>query len=155
MNTDVCTDSSDSENSDVSIQEDIQKDELMNLPCVDAIKNATLVLVEFGKTTKRCSNKYRYAAICLSNVEEDGDVKVMCMKGYGDSGRLSKWMTRIFLMCSSTRFCKSSLNLILSVSGIVLFMNSKGILMCLRAVKRKTIESKWTLTVYILKVTFV
>lgn len=62
--TDVCTDSSDSEDSDVSIQEDIQKDATCELPCVDAIKNATLVLVEFGKTTKRCSNKYRYAAIC-------------------------------------------------------------------------------------------
>lgn len=140
--TDVCTDSSDSEDSDVSIQEDIQKDVTYELPCVHAIKNATLVLVEFGKTTKRCSNKYIYAAICLSNVEEDGDVKFMFMKGVGDSGRLSKWMTRIFLMCSSTRFFKSSPNLILSVSGIVFFINLKGILMCLRAVKRKTIVSK-------------
>lgn len=40
--TDVCTDSSDSEDSDVSIQEDIQKDVTCELPCVDAIKNATL-----------------------------------------------------------------------------------------------------------------
>lgn len=95
------------------------------MPCVDAIKNATLVLVEFGKTTKMCSNKYRYAAICLSNVEEDGDVKVMCMKGVGDSGRLSKWMTRIFLTCSSTRFLKSSPNLILSVRNSI-FYEFKG-----------------------------
>lgn len=89
--TDVYTYSSDSEVSDIPIHEAIEKDVTGELPCVDAIKHGTFVLVEFGETTKkRCSNKYRYAAICLSNVEEDGDVKVMCMKGVGDSGRLFK-----------------------------------------------------------------
>lgn len=40
------------EDSAVSIQEDIQKDVTCELPCVDAIKNAILVLVEFGNNKK-------------------------------------------------------------------------------------------------------
>ena len=60
-------------------------------PFVDGVTIGTYVLVEFETTTKRQSTrptKYRYAAICQSNVEDDGEVKVMCMRAVNNSGKL-------------------------------------------------------------------
>jgi hypothetical protein len=58
-------------------------------PKVENIKNGTFVVVEFY-TARKVSIKYKYAAICLSDIEDDGEVKVMCMRVMKDSGRLFK-----------------------------------------------------------------
>lgn len=45
---------------------------------VDSVKNGTFLLAEFKGTQKNTS--YRYLCVAESEVEEDGEVRVMCLK---------------------------------------------------------------------------
>ena len=82
----VYTDSEDEENGNEHLD---NTDIVGTLPTVDLIKPGTFLLVEFTSDRKK-HIKYRYAAIAQSTVEEDGDVKVMCMKCVRDTGKTFK-----------------------------------------------------------------
>lgn len=89
----VYTDSEDEENGNEHLD---NTDIVGTLPTIDLIKPGTFILVEFTSDQKK-HIKYMYAAIAQSTVEEDGDVKVMCMKCVDDPRKtFKKSMSEMF-----------------------------------------------------------
>lgn len=85
---------SDSEHEEELLVSDVTppSQESMTLPVtMHSIKPGTYVLVKFTSPNKKHPTTYVYAAICQSPVEEDDEVKVMCMNVVGNSnGRIFK-----------------------------------------------------------------
>lgn len=74
--------SSDSDNEDEDHLPEMSSDQ-QQPPKLEEIKHGTYVLVQFKGPRK---TNYRYVAVCQSDVEDDGDVKIMCLKLSGESG---------------------------------------------------------------------
>lgn len=81
----------DSEDDDDESGQSSSQDHFITVkPTVAEVVPGTFLLVEFVKTSKKQISKYRYVATAQSGVEEDGEVKVMCMRTVGNTGKLFK-----------------------------------------------------------------
>lgn len=61
-----------------NLTEDPDDEVSMEQPDVNKIQHGTHVLVQFVGGIRK-TTKYRYAAVCQGNVEEDGEVKITCL----------------------------------------------------------------------------
>lgn len=69
-----------------SIQEE---DVCLQTPSVYGVKQGTFVLVEFVSGSKQ-KIKYKYVGLCKSELDEDGDVRIMYLKNCGERNTLFK-----------------------------------------------------------------
>lgn len=72
-----------------SVKSAQEEDVCLQIPSVYGVKKGTFVLVEFVSGSRK-RTKYRYVGLCKSELDEDGDVRIMYLKNCGEKNTLFK-----------------------------------------------------------------